>query len=298
MNTPKILLNWQPIILLRMKKNLIDFLLYFKYHFFEAKVINGKSFPYKIWALKRFVVVFFLGRKKAQNFLLPFDTEVENSFGKFFIPKNSDLVLTVSSKSEADLLKYFHIQKGKVFLDIGANAGKYSIYLGRNQENIKVYSFEPSPSTFNILKRNIELNDLNEKVRIFNIGISEKVDELQFANSRSATGLSYIISDEDKKLLVDGFEITTVKVRSLDGLLSKEKVAIEDIELIKIDVENHEKSVISGAIETLNRLSTGSRVLIEIFPDSKDLGFILNLIISKSFKHQQINEEYHLFTKL
>jgi FkbM family methyltransferase len=281
-----------------MKTIFLDLLRYFKYHFFEVELIKGNTWQYKAWAFNRLVQMMIIGREKSQSsHFLPFDAEIKNSFGKFFIPKNSDLVLTVSSKSEAELVKYFKIKEGKSFLDIGANAGKYSIYLGKSVKGSKVYSFEPSPSTFAILKRNIELNQLSQNVHLFNLGLSDKASELRFANNKFSTGLSFIIPESASQPDPKDYDVTKVKVEALDTIVKNHSILIENIDLIKIDVENHEKSVLIGASETLQKLVPGTRILIEIFPDSKDLEFIMKFFRERSFKSIKINEEYYLLIK-
>ena len=272
-----------------------DFLGYFKYHLFEVKVEPQLRFEYKFWVIKRFFHVLFLGRSKSKYYLFPKDIIVSNQFGNFFVPKNSDMILTLSSKSESDLLVFFKVKDNSIFLDIGGNAGKYSTYIAKHFNPKKVYTFEPSPSTFEILKKNISLNSFS-KINIYNVGISDSEAKIKFANGRQNSGLSHIIINADESGTED-FDMIEVDVISLNQFIVSENIAPTDIDLIKIDVEGHEFNVLKGGTELLKALPKGARILIEIFPDTVKVAEIIQFIELYNFSVLKINIEYYLFTK-
>jgi len=41
----------------------------------------------------------------------------------------------------------------------------------------KIYAFEPQKEVFNILKRNVELNELTNKVNIYNLALGDSVSK-------------------------------------------------------------------------------------------------------------------------
>src|SRR3972149_7010328 len=94
--------------------------------------------------------------RKEKNHKLLGNVKVSSKDGIFVCGRDMPSAWAGSSFYETDLRKFFDIREG-VFLDIGANIGKYSIILGQNPK-IKVIAFEPTPETFKILKKNIELN--------------------------------------------------------------------------------------------------------------------------------------------
>lgn len=60
------------------------------------------------------------------------------------------------------------VKPGAVVLDIGAQFGYYSLLAAKSAgQNGQVFAFEPAPSNFEVLKRNIEIN--NYHTRIFPI---------------------------------------------------------------------------------------------------------------------------------
>ena len=65
------------------------------------------------------------------------------------------------------------LHKGSVIIDAGANIGIFTLFVNyKCQNDCQVYSFEPIPDTFEILKRNICLYGLQESVNPFNLGLT------------------------------------------------------------------------------------------------------------------------------
>ena len=57
--------------------------------------------------------------------------------------------------------------KNIIFWDIGANIGLYSLYNAAINENSITISFEPSTSNLRVLSRNIAINKLEDRIKIF-----------------------------------------------------------------------------------------------------------------------------------
>jgi FkbM family methyltransferase len=51
-----------------------------------------------------------------------------------------------------------HLANDKVFIDIGANCGWFSLAAAMTFPSVRIYAIEPVPHTFSRLQRNIELN--------------------------------------------------------------------------------------------------------------------------------------------
>lgn len=131
-----------------------------------------------------------------------------------------------------------YIKKGDVILDIGANIGNHSLYWASKGKAKKIYAFEPLPEIFDILKTNIEINNLQRKVIPFNIGLSNK----------KTSGRASVFGDNN----IGGASICqdsggNLKLERLDDIIFDE----EHIDLVKIDVEGHELYVLQGARNTL-----------------------------------------------
>lgn len=88
---------------------------------------------------------------------------------------------------QAYLDKGLTLNPGSVIFDIGANIGLFSLYaINQCNEDALIYSFEPIPTSFECLKRN--LAPYKDKVLMYNMGISNVeedcfVDFTLFGNS-------------------------------------------------------------------------------------------------------------------
>jgi len=192
--------------------------------------------------------------------ILP-DKIIDTGSAKFYVPNypidyiQSDIVNN-NNFFEYDLLQKLqpYIKKNAVILDIGANIGNHSIYWATRSNAKKIYSFEPVGNFFKILKKNVEINKLNNKVKIFNIGLSDqKINGSISHYDPTNIGETSIKQDLNGSLVLD----------KLDNI----KIEENAIDFIKIDVEGHELQVLQGSRETL--LKHKPTIFIETFPDKK-----------------------------
>lgn len=130
--------------------------------------------------------------------------------------------------------------KNKLFIDVGANTGVFSYYLGRDAE--RVIAFEPFPETA------VQLQTFNRAI------------DVQICALSNTTGTStfYVPTKNNRAILTrcslnqdanPGYELTAidVAVKRLDDF------EFSNVGGIKIDVEGHEWDVIRGAVDTLAR---------------------------------------------
>lgn len=129
------------------------------------------------------------------------------------------------------------IEPGKVFLDIGAHVGTWSLAFAK--KCAKVHSFEPTPRTFNFLCGNIALNNLDDRIVAHNLALADKAGRLPIHIGSPDGGGNSLLQMVDRK------PSWMVEVKTLDSL------GLTNIGMIKIDVEGFEKNVIQGGLETL-----------------------------------------------
>jgi FkbM family methyltransferase len=129
-------------------------------------------------------------------------------------------------------------------LDIGANIGIMTVPLANRATNGHVFSFEPMPNNLKALKRIVKYYKLNN-VTIFESALGNEPGELKMVmpiqNNVKMQGLCHVVDENNP---VEGV-FFTVPVKRLDDIPELQKA--DTIGGIKIDVENFEYEVLTGA---------------------------------------------------
>jgi FkbM family methyltransferase len=128
------------------------------------------------------------------------------------------------------------------FLDIGANAGFYSIAVGKSNPDCRVSAFECNPKVRALFEKNVQLNNLTNIV-IHSEGLSDKTGEgllhvPAFTGSGGGSLQNLHPEEGDPEKFI-------VSLRTLDSL------NLSGMDLIKIDVEGAELRVVKGAIKSI-----------------------------------------------
>jgi len=58
------------------------------------------------------------------------------------------------------------IKEGQVVVDVGAHIGYYTVLLARMVGKGRVFAFEPEPSNFSLLAKNVEINGCKNVVLV------------------------------------------------------------------------------------------------------------------------------------
>ena len=132
-------------------------------------------------------------------------------------------------------------------LDLGANIGLFSLYFAKLCPSAVIYSFEPVKPTYDILKENIELNELNNIVAV-NVGISNKECNLELGIPSDRTDLKnvglYSIHENSSN---NGQVLQMAQFIKLQTYLTE--VGITSFDIIKMDVEGCELMIIEDNLE-------------------------------------------------
>jgi hypothetical protein len=79
-----------------------------------------------------------------------------------------------------DMMVPLHfLRRGDLFLDIGANIGSYTV-LASGVCKAKTFAFEPDPDTICHLKKNIDVNKLNELVTVYECTLGANPGDIAF----------------------------------------------------------------------------------------------------------------------
>ena len=177
--------------------------------------------------------------------------------------------------------EYFKLSSG-VFIDIGANIGKYSVKLGRELGSRgKVIAIEPEKRNFNILMRNIELNSL-KNVLAFKVACSNKNKEVNlYLRNYNLDNTGHSIKGSV------GWPFEKVGCERLDSLV--ERLGLSRVDLIKIDVEGAEVEVLEGALKTLKKYKPN--IICEIKEDN--FSKVKQILNHLGYKLKKIDGENH-----
>ncbi len=144
------------------------------------------------------------------------------------------------------------LRPGDVALDIGANIGAHTLHLARCVgPSGRVFAFEPTAFAFRKLLTNIDLNP--------SLASRIVAEQVMLVDPRSGTLEPQLYSSwplVSAPRLHEGhfgrlMDTTGARAMALDEYLKAREVP--SINLIKLDVDGHECSVLRGAVETLRR---------------------------------------------
>jgi len=140
------------------------------------------------------------------------------------------------------------LRDGMTVYDVGANRGQLALFFSRVVGSRgRVVSFEPVPSVFATLERNIALNDLrNVTPFCMALGDSTGTAEFAFAESRSTEGKLVTV---EKTSELPGTSVQEVRIERLDSIAEN----LPPPDLMKVDVEGGAASVFRGGGCVLDR---------------------------------------------
>jgi len=173
----------------------------------------------------------------------------------------------------------------RVFYDVGANVGAYSLIAASTAEDMKVYAFEPSFATYGTLVRNTLLNRLEQRVHTYPIALANHTGESRFHMSSVASGAAE--HSVGRPVDMYGKVFTPMAVF---GVLAFEMDAFRALfglpcpEFLKIDVDGNEIDVLRGAVRTLSDSSLRS-ILVEVREDSDVETAVRDLLAEHRFLH-------------
>lgn len=133
----------------------------------------------------------------------------------------------------------------KTIIDVGANQGQFALAAGEIFPDANIYSFEPVPEVFDILKKNTESAG---NIRVFNTALGSEAGQIKFyKNDFSHASSAFPIHNNQVEMLPETSHTTeiTVGVDRLENFLRK--IELKAPVLLKLDVQGFEKEVLLGA---------------------------------------------------
>ncbi|MBU79337.1 MAG: hypothetical protein CMD29_04340 [Flavobacteriales bacterium] len=176
----------------------------------------------------------------------------------FFIKLNENLIFYRKLKSF--YIKLFEKEELKTVVDVGVNKGQSIQFFKKINKGVKIIGFEPNKRLFKHIKKRKYKN-----CDIYNLGCSSINGNLNFSENILSESSTFekvnsssewlkkkekILGVSKKNMIVDKYE--TPVIRLTDFLNTHYKN--EKIDIVKVDVEGHEYSVLQGLFPLKNQV--------------------------------------------
>jgi FkbM family methyltransferase len=223
---------------------------------------------------------------------------VARAQGARFVVDTTDLIdreLAINAIWEAEQLEDFaaicrthHVD---CFLDVGANAGVYSIMLAVKNLGGEIIAFEPDPGNRARLLANIAANGLQGRIRVVAAALGDKPgDVILMEAGRHNRGESWIAHPDKPPEEAPGVASHVVRQIRFDDAFAFSNKTI----LIKMDVEGSEFHALAGMERTLR--DNRCYLQVELYSDRFEE---LKALFSRlGYRYLKTNYIDHYFTNI
>jgi len=172
--------------------------------------------------------------KRLKDIIFTIFNRLENNNNAFF-----------ASNGEEAFLNSYLKNNVKIVFDVGANMGEYSkLLLEKSKElnkNIELHIFEPLTTCFKIIQTKFSSED---KIFLNNFGISNEEIETEIYFDIEGSSLASLYERDLSTINKRLNKKEKIKLQRLDNYIIENNIT--QIDLLKIDVEGHEVSVLNG----------------------------------------------------
>lgn len=224
-----------------------------------------------------FIVKFFRAKRKREKVLgycirfLDYET-FYSLFLNIFIHREYDFV----SKYDSPLI-----------VDCGTNFGMSALYLKRKYPNSKIICFEPHSETFNILKENIQANNI-KNVELHNAAVYNRKGKFPLyadLDRRNVTGMSLT-----QRLIEKGMRLSEETVQTI---LLSDYINLP-VDFLKMDIEGVEADALSE-LQEKSKLEFIDQIICEyhynISAKTNQLSRLLGILEQGGFQYMVYSPE-------
>ena len=187
------------------------------------------------------------------------------------------------------------VEAGDIVIDAGSWVGDFAAYASVKGAD-KVYAFEPTAKTFEILKNTAELNG---NIIPVNKGLSDEASSIPlYINTNGNTGSNSFMLPEEKDFLVPAKDFGEVQSEAqtvrLDDFVRENN--LPRVDFIKADIEGFERHMLAGAQETLARFAPKLALCTYHLPDDPEV--MAGLIKQANPKYNIVQKRKKLFASV
>lgn len=148
------------------------------------------------------------------------------------------------------------LNDGDTFIDIGAHVGTYSMLASKLVgEHGSVYAFEPTPRTFETLKKNVSVYNQTEPVNMAMMDTPQTLEFMDYGPKNSVFNTFKDRTSGELKSILHGEKIK-VNATSIDKFVELKNIQPNENRalVIKIDAEGAESIILNGGVKTLREI--------------------------------------------
>lgn len=173
--------------------------------------------------------------------------------GRALVVDGATPELTVLPRALAILEEQEAGSPGTWFVDVGANIGTTVVPALVLHGFDKALAIEPEHENVRVLRANLALNLLTDRVHVVAAAASDQPGTAPFRRGKPTSDGWRAGAGSLAGTKPASFDETTVDVVSLDLLLEEQEVAPGDVGLLWLDVQGHEGNVFEGARRLLEK---------------------------------------------
>jgi len=169
-------------------------------------------------------------------------------------------------------------------IDVGANAGQFSVAASHAFPRAVLYPVEPDPATAQRLRQNLPPH---VAANVVVSAMGERIGSVEFQINADSQASSLLALGEGRKNSFPGDNVqrtVTVPMTTLDALFAGKPLALPV--LLKIDVQGYEDRVIAGGAQLLERVRwvVLEMSFAQLYEGEKDFPWMLDMMSKKGFR--------------
>ncbi len=145
-------------------------------------------------------------------------------------------------------LAYKYLDSNSTVVEVGAHIGTLTVILSKLSK--EVYSFEPLKQSYDLLNKNLDLNNC-KNVKTFKKGIGDKKGKIK---------IDFIADGNCGATVLQGGSINKTWKNKNDleldlevDVITLDSLKLDSLDYLKIDVEGYEENVIRGGLKIINK---------------------------------------------